>query len=359
MAARAVALSLPGPAATATWSSRSTSCLADRTKSPGVRPVASTVSSGRPWAQACAFQAKPMSGWRRNDSPWSCSVSASSPQTLTMAASASRTRPPGSRGGLASSGRRPSKVSADRQAASSAGVSASHRPRRRHSDASRSSSVYRLASLVPSAVTCSPSRYPSSVKTPHTWSKVRAMTWVRPATLRSSVCACGWSGRHRRSSAGSPGVLVAIRAAVAGMLAQPLAECGDLAVRTVRTVRTVTAVSAAGPALRARAVAAEISARQPVAHGRGEVPSVIGRPLAEGRGDPDPLDGIDRDREILQGQLLDLAVRGENERQRLVLAPRERVEYDRHPGPPAAGNPDDVAAAKLPQGADGLGPPAH
>ena len=117
------------------------SCLTARTKSPGVRSGPSTDSSGLPCAQARAAQAKPGSGSRRNDSRLSFSMSSSSRHTDMVAASTSRTGPLGCGTAAAASAERDSKVSADTHAASSAGLSPSHSPRRRHSAASRSSSA--------------------------------------------------------------------------------------------------------------------------------------------------------------------------------------------------------------------------
>ena len=102
------------------------SCLTAADEVAGGEVAQRALQGGAP-AQACAFQAKPRSGSRRNDSRWLRSTPSSSPHRLTMSASTARTGPPGSRGGPASSGRRASKVSADTQAASSA---ASGRPRR-------------------------------------------------------------------------------------------------------------------------------------------------------------------------------------------------------------------------------------
>ena len=148
--------------AEAIWSSRSISCLTERTGSPpGVR---SAFPQGRlPAALRAPSDRRPRRsrGRARAGTTARCPSPAgrSPPQVRTVAESASGTRPLGSRGGCwTSSAWRDSNDRADTQAASSAGDRSSHRPRRRHSAASRSNSVYRRPRRRPSGVTTSPAR---------------------------------------------------------------------------------------------------------------------------------------------------------------------------------------------------------
>ncbi len=87
-----------------------------------------------------------------------------------------------------------------------------------------------------------------------------------------------------------PGVLLAIRAAMAGMAAQPAAQLGDVVVLAARP---------SGPA--SPRWLAQIAVGQLVAHRRGEVLAVLGRADAERVRYPDPVDRRHRHREISDG----------------------------------------------------------
>jgi len=106
---------------------------------------------------------------------------------------------------------------------------------------------------------------------------------------------------HAQVLLGLPGVFFAILAAMARVLAEPPAERGDLgflAARAATAARAPAAVRAMVSTRGSTAVTAQVNSRQFVAHGRGEVPAVFRRPGAEGRGYPDPRDGLDRNGEI-------------------------------------------------------------
>ena len=94
-----------------------------------------------PSPSGSAAQAKPRSGSRGLSTRCSFSTPRGRAQMRTISASASRPRPPGSRGVAASSGWRDSKTSADTHGGQLGGAQAVPAPARRHSAASRSSSV--------------------------------------------------------------------------------------------------------------------------------------------------------------------------------------------------------------------------
>ena len=92
---------------------------------------------------------------------------------------------------------------------------------------------------------------------------------------------------------------------------------GTDAARSRRRSRSISASCRRRPSSRpARGGRGQVVAGQLVAHGRGQVPAVLGRPRAEPVRDPHPVDGRDRHREVGQRQPLDLAALGEHERPR-------------------------------------------
>ena len=200
--------------------------------------LTSTRLQRRPRAQACAAQAKPEVGLAQEGQLCSCSTAVEvTPRCGPSSARTSRTRPrrqpradPHHPAGVTRTSARTRRRRARRAPGRPTG------PAGAHSAASRSSSVYRLASRLPSAVTASPRGSRADSSSAQTRSNVRAMTCVGPPPgasqrlglplqpeLRSACLAWSsrsgqpWQGccRSRRRSARDLLVLAAARCRVA------------------------------------------------------------------------------------------------------------------------------------------------
>ena len=181
-----------------------------------------------------------------------------------------------------------------------------------------------------------------------------------------------------------PGMILAVRAVVTGMPAQPAPELGYL-LRSV-VVIGVPVVRAPDPALSRPARASPPG--QSVPHGGREILAVLRRPRAEPAGNPDLVDDLWWHREVGDGQPLDLPSFSKHERPRpsgppvpvvgvavsgspvtTAVAPgraaadagpagvvQAGLQDDSQAGPAAAGHADDVPGAQQRERSDRLGP---
>ena len=296
-----------------------------------------------------------------------------------MAVSTSRTGPCGSLAGPASSTcLRDSNDSTDTHAASSAGFRPSHRPRRRHSAASRSSSEYSRVSRWPGRGDRVAVQVAELVE--HGADPVEGPGDHVPAPGDLALQVVGLL-LLPEVALGVPGVLLAVRALVARVTAQPAAQLGDVALASelvvVRPCATAPATRSSrrrlphcrprrhngsgcsrqrGRLRHRRSHALVLDHRRRHRSGGGVAAASAPRPsillrIAETRsrrcfgdrslnelGDADPVDGAGRHREVGRGQLLELAVHGEHQGAvgavgRELGAGRRRVEHHREARP--------------------------